>query len=45
MRTDLSSQSIVEWALEFETSELLNLIARFSQIVASRGEKSPTAGA
>ena len=41
LRTDLSSQSIVEWALEIETPVLLNLIARLGQIVTSRGEKPP----
>lgn len=43
LRTDLSSQSIVEWALEIETPVLLSLIARLGQIVASRGEKPPAA--
>jgi hypothetical protein len=43
LRTSLSTQSIVEWALEVETPVLLDLLARLEQIVESRGEKVPGA--
>jgi hypothetical protein len=42
LRTDISAQAIVEWAMEVETPELLKLLTRLEQIVVARGAKLPT---
>jgi hypothetical protein len=44
LRTTLSTQSIVEWAMEVETPVLLDLLARLGQIVAARGTQAESTG-
>ena len=43
LRTMLSTQSIVEWAMEAETPVLLDLLTRLGQIVAARGPQEAPA--